>query len=1319
MTRMTDMKQRLAFACFSILLSFGLSLSAANNSYRIQRFNTDDGMPDNSVRGITQDSFGLMWFCTRDGISMFDAHHFRSLEDPSCPILGGLSLAVHEDDARRMWFVTSKGVGYYQLETGEIRTVLQFGEKPTMTASITSDRYGQIWIAAGNVYRWRPSDGSIVRYGSVDSFQSSVITTDEEEGQVWILSTEGNLYRHNVSLNSFDLVWKPDIPRPRASVRDLRPMGDRLLFSVEPGVVMATNIRTLQTEPFLKVETGEIRKILPREDGSFWLGTEYGILVVNESARQQQWLLHNAADFASLTGNDIWSMYQDRTGNVWIGMFYTGLNLYRDNARSMSRFVGESEGGNIRGSMVRALAPMGDHRLLLGTEDGGLSLLDPENREIEDLTRLLGPASQYNVQSLCNDSGTLWVATFSNGVYRLDLDTRKQTGHYLGSERAVVVYKTSDGVLWAGTTDGLYSYDRNRDSFEYHAELGREFIHAMFQDSRGKLWIGTYGKGLWMYNNGAFQRIGTDEKGEGLTSNYITHIYEDRDHRLWVSTEGGGVCYAPVRETEGNFRFGNLTRKDGLTTNIVCAVMQDPEGILWMSTSHGMVKMQQDLSGVADIYMESSAGIGNQYAYGSALSMDGGRVFFGTNSGIFCFAPSVAARTRDIPGIVITDILAGEADGMVSVTEKGHSAMSTSHIRVKQKDIPTLTLRFSVPYYNSSRSVNFRTELSNRGGITRNFTQNGEITYTRLPAGKYQFKAYAVMSGSPSSKPLTIEVVPPFYRSRLAFLLYALLLLGLLGIFLRLRERRRRSEMEKRVVQLESDKQKEIFDAKIQFFTNITHEIRTPLTLIKMPLDKIVAQNNLPDDTRQDLLTMQANANRLLSLTNQLLDMRKMEKYDLKPNFVTLDLTALVAEVCSWFYQVAEDQHIHIESTLPGKPVLAQCAKDMVEKIINNLLSNACKYGSGQVRVMMVVSADGETVKIRVDSNGPRIPEKDAERIFDTFYQMPDAAQRGKQGTGLGLPFARSLAALHHGRLYLDTWVPEWNSFVLELPVHQPDAVALPAAESVETDEMTAEEREINQIENNHRRVILVVDDSPDMRAYLAKELSDGYNVLVAPNGKDALDIIRNQRVDLVVSDIMMPVMDGCTLCNNIKSDTELSHIPVILLTAAVGTETRIETLQAGADGYLEKPFAFELLQATIDNLFRNRDIANQQFVHSPLAHFSSVVTGELDHDFMEHLHEVVMNHLSEPDLNIETLTQELGTSKSTLYRKVRSNLGLNINEYIRVCRLKKAAEMLASQKYRINEVAYQTGFSSPSYFATCFQKQFNVSPSSFLKGLK
>jgi DNA-binding response OmpR family regulator len=517
--------------------------------------------------------------------------------------------------------------------------------------------------------------------------------------------------------------------------------------------------------------------------------------------------------------------------------------------------------------------------------------------------------------------------------------------------------------------------------------------------------------------------------------------------------------------------------------------------------------------------------------------------------------------------------------------------------------------------------------------------------------------------------------------------------------------------MTRQVEKLQSEQEKELYDAKINFFTNITHEIRTPLSLIKMPLDKIISSGNYTESNRQELLTMQANAERLLSLTNQLLDLRKMEKMEVKPTFLPNDLAALVRKTCDRFAPVAKDQHIQMDISLPTTPFIVDCAGEMVEKIVGNLLSNACKYGNGYVRVTLEPLPDDERVRVRVDSDGDRISDYDAEQIFEKFYQGGPARQ-GK-GTGLGLPYARSLAALHGGTLTLDRSVTDYNSFVLEMPVHQEMKVELPSGREKEEAEETPA-----AIDSLHHTV-LVVEDDPDMRGYLAKELSEEYNVLVAANGEDALQLVESQRIDLVVSDIMMPGIDGVALCNRIKSTTEYCHIPVILLTAAVGMETRIETLQAGADGYIEKPFAIELLKANIANLFKNREIANRQFTQSPLTHFNSMVTGGMDQEFMERLHDIVMKHLAEPDLNIETLTTELGTSKSTLYRKVTANTGLNINEYIRVSRLKQAAEMLSSQKYRISEVAYMTGFSSPSYFATCFQKQFNVSPSAFVKGLK
>ena len=319
----------------------------------------------------------------------------------------------------------------------------------------------------------------------------------------------------------------------------------------------------------------------------------------------------------------------------------------------------------------------------------------------------------------------------------------------------------------------------------------------------------------------------------------------------------------------------------------------------------------------------------------------------------------------------------------------------------------------------------------------------------------------------------------------------------------------------------------------------------------------------------------------------------------------------------------------------------------------------------------------------------------------------------GSRGTGLGLPFARTLAELHNGELFIDENRKDVNSFVLVIPKKQAEqAVLKESGAGTESNDVAFEI-------DNTRHTILVVEDSAEMRYYLGKELSGEYNTLLASNGEEGLKIVQEQKVDLVISDIMMPVMDGCELCNRIKSDVELCHIPVILLTAAVGVETRIETLRMGADGYIEKPFSIDLLKANIANLFKNKEISFKQFTESPLSHYSSVTAGTVDNEFMEKLHSEVMKHLSEQDLNIEALTTILGTSKSTLYRKIKANTGLNINEYIRLCRLKEAAEMLSSQKYRINEVAYLVGFSSPSYFTTSFQKQFNISPSAFVKRIR
>ena len=667
---------------------------------------------------------------------------------------------------------------------------------------------------------------------------------------------------------------------------------------------------------------------------------------------------------------------------------------------------------------------------------------------------------------------------------------------------------------------------------------------------------------------------------------------------------------------------------------------------------------------------------------------------------------------RNDENLIITDIRAKEADRSISLCEPGKSAMSTSKVEVKHRNASSIQIDFVSPEY-SSRKPLYSYEMT-RGRAKRSLTgttDENHVTFTGLRPGKYRFNVWiAGKEDVPEShRTLVIDIKAHPMLSTTASVLYVIIGLGLITSVFILMSMKRKRDRARQLVTMKNKKEKEIYNAKINFFTNITHEIRTPLTLIKMPIDKILASGTYDKINEKNLKIIQANTDRLLNLTNQLLDMRKMENNEISLSFVKEDICAIVNKGLRLFEQMAAEQHVTMNSEIPDAPVYIMCAKDSVLSIISNLLSNAVKYGNGLINVRLTQAEDLQSVTIRVESNGELITGLDRENIFKLFFQR-EGAEKGVHGTGLGLPYARTMANMHNGRLYLDEHVTDMNSFVLELPVKQAEQITIEQV-AVET------EAELPAFDSS-RHSILVADDSPEMRGYLAKELSAEYNVFTAANGADALELVKKEKIDLVISDVMMPVMDGCELCNMIKSDSDLSHVPVILLTAAVGIETRIETLESGADGYIEKPFPMELLMSNITNLFRNKEISYKQFISKPLTHYNSVTASKVDQEYMDKIHDYIMKHISEPDLNIESLTMQIGTSKSSLYRKLKANTGLSINEYIRVCRLKQAAELLSSQKYKINEVAFMTGFSSPSYFATCFLKQFNITPSEFVKNL-
>ena len=479
------------------------------------------------------------------------------------------------------------------------------------------------------------------------------------------------------------------------------------------------------------------------------------------------------------------------------------------------------------------------------------------------------------------------------------------------------------------------------------------------------------------------------------------------------------------------------------------------------------------------------------------------------------------------------------------------------------------------------------------------------------------------------------------------------------------------------------------------------------MSVLQILLDKTVAERKVNESVKEDMNAMRLNVERLKKLCDDLLDFRKMDSGRTHLVFTTEDICAIVRKSINSFETAAKARGLDMTSSFSSDAIMTVCDADAIESVVCNLLSNSIKYSKSKIDVS--VKEEDEKVIIRVENDGVRVPEEESELIFEAFYQSKSLE---KNGTGLGLTYSRKIASLHQGRLFLDTAVKDLNSFVLEIPEKavQESRSEAPAAKSLSQNEDDLPELP------GQKPVVLVVEDNDTMRNLIRDALVKDYDILSAGDGEEALSIVRDSRVDLVVSDIMMPRMDGCELCNAIKEDITLSHIPVLLLTAAVGVETYIRSLKSGADAYIEKPFKMDVLKANISNLFRNRDIRNEQFSSSPLSHYSFSSVSKIEEDFMNSLHSYIQDHISETELTIDKLADAMAVSRATLTRKVKANTGLTVNEYVRISRLKKAVELLAENNYRINEVAYLVGYSSPSYFTLSFQKQFGKLPSEFIK---
>ncbi|MCH7397019.1 response regulator [Belliella sp. DSM 107340] len=1338
--------------CLIILFIYLLpNFSFAQKTY-FKHINVEDGLSHNTVFTIFQDSKGFMWFGTKDGLNRYDGHQFKIFKnEPDKPqsLRNNNVLFIYESFEKKLWLGTNDGISIYDPSTETFTDFLvtdQNGEPIWgQILKIKEDKSGNIWVASSSagLYRFDPKTEKLTHYyhiadksGSLGSGSVSSLSIDEK-GVVWVGILGGSVQRFVPVNESFTQFDSPDQTLKKDLILDIFDHGNELLIGTKNGGLKSLDKETGKLKDVLAEDQENnslfVRNIAKYDGQEVWVCTELGIYVYNATEKKYKHLVQNPNDPYSLSDNAVYSIYKDSEGGIWLGTYFGGINYLPNSPTTFEKYYPIINQNSIEGKRVREFVEDGKGNIWIGTEDAGLTKFRPEENTFTNYLpkKDKNSISYHNIHGLMLDKEELWISSHSQGL-KLDilnlqdeefkrLDQSNLQNPLFDSD-IFSILKDSQGNKWFGTISGVYIIRAGQSTMEFFEPLSISFYYDILEDSKKNIWFATVNNGLFQYNSktGETKHYMPDNKIKGsLPGISVISLFEDSKKRLWLGTEGYGLSL--YNEKDDNFETFNTS--DGLPSNTVYKILEDDLGYLWTSTGMGLARFSPENKKI-ESYTKSDGLLSEQFNYKSGLKSKNGTLYFGSLNGFIAFDPKTFTKTNKESKIVLTGLKLFNEEVQVNSPDKilQTSISETTSINLKHFQ-SSITISFAALGYTFTDSWKYVYKLDGLEKDWNYLRKNNEVSYLNIPPGSYTFRVKTVNDQgvfSTEETTLMIHVSPPFYFSNVALIVYFLLFLALAYILISSYRNKISKRHRDNIRKLESEKEKEIFHAKIEFFTNITHEIRTPLTLIKGPLEILVNSNEgFSDNTKENLRIMEKNANRLILLSNQLLDFRKAEKQSFQLNFVRTDISGIIEDLHYRFKPMAEKNQLNFTLTGVEKNFFADVDQEETTKILSNLISNALKYGDLQVSIHLDTNAS-DYFQVHVCNDGKLIDEAYQGKIFEPFYQIdPDETQKPRQGTGLGLPLAKSLSEMHGGELFFNpTFKIGVNCFTLKLPVKQAYSYQLEESEDAKIyEEVNLEDDSTaDTINDTAKPSILLVEDNKELQSFIDTNLRNEYQIYKASNGIEALQVLDSLMVDLIISDIMMPLMDGIELCKQLKSNLAYSHLPIILLTAKSNMNSKIEGLEVGADVYLEKPFSLEYLILQIKNLLKYRDQVRKSFANSPGVLAISIAHTKADEEFLDSVNFFINENISNEQFGVNELAEKVNMSQSSLLRKIKGISKLTPNEYIRLVRLKHAAELLGTGKYSISEVCSMIGFNSPSYFSKCFQKQFGELPKDYQK---
>ena len=1360
------------FIVYVIILFTGEIVLAQNGQYQFSNLDINKGLSHNQVNCIYKDKRGFMWFGTMSGLNKYDGFTFKVFKhDVHSPLSlnDDCIVNIYEGPENKLWIETRNGFNIYDQLTEQFDhntdAAYQLLQLPvTGLTSIKKDNGGNYWFLFFNdgVYKYDANTHKTQHFSHTlkGLLHSDTLTNidEDKQGNMWFVYQDGVLEKFNITQQKViyrsDLLNKATAAARYTYLLTVDRDDDLWLFAKGStlGAYYFNPVKNIirhldKTTTPGKLNTNIINNITQDNKGTIWIGTDHGgVNLVNKNDFTVKYLVNREDDTKSIAQNSGF-VYKDNLGIMWFGTYKHGISYYHENIIKFPVYRHfASDPNSLSYEDVDTFVEDRTGNLWIGTNGGGLIYF---NRKTGKYTQYKHDNASINsltndvIVSLCLDhENKLWIGTYFGGLDCFDGNKfthyrhNQQDSTSISDDRVWAILEDSSDRLWIGAfAGGLNLFNRTTKTFTHYKPFQPNSVHAayissIYEDKDKNIWLGSYyGIDVLLKKNDRFiHYIHEDKNPNSLIMNNVTSITQDSRGLMWISTLEGLNIFDPAKR-----EFSVLLKENGLPDNQVLNILEDDQHSMWLSTPKGLSNVTL-LSGKEGYnfqfknFDETDGLQSREFNPNASLKTKNGELIFGGSKGFNMFFPKNINYNESTPVLALTDfqifnksLNPGEfIDGHIILSK---SITETESLTLKYNE-NAFSLEFAdLNFFNPGKvKLEYKLEGFDKVWI-RSDSKLRKATYTNLDPGNYIFKVREVgnnMAGKAKLLMLPITIKPPFWKTSFAYILYVLAFLGALFYVRRRGIKKIEAKFTLEREREEARRKHELDLMKIEFFTNVSHEFRTPISLILAPVEHMLKETD-DKPTQQKLQMISQNGKRLLNMINQLLDFSKMSVQKLQLDLTEADIIKNIREACNLFISLADKKQIKFVFECEANSCIVFFDHDKIEKILFNLISNALKFTpeKGSVKVetkLLELSVDDMILlEIRVKDSGIGIPAEKHDKIFERFFQNTIPASMINQGSGIGLSITKEFVNLMGGVVSVESEEGKGSCFIVRLPLKLSKKVGY--TEEFEKQESLPISRPgpVLHEKRDKKITILVVEDDPDFRTYLKEDLSHIYNVVHASNGKDGWQKALSLHPNLILSDINMPEIDGINFCRKIRSDTRTGHIPFILITAFTAEEQELMGLETGANDYMTKPFNFEVLHFKIKNLLKHQQSVKATYQKQIETKPSEVNIEGPDVKFMKKVLAVIEENISNTGFSVEMLSSEVSMSRVALYKKIFNLSGKTPIEFIRSVRLKRAIQLLQMNQFTIAEIAYQVGYNDPKYFAKAFKLEFAVLPSNYL----